>query len=433
LPADLTLAVAVEALAGALLVGFLIGAQREAAGGDRHPGLRDFLLVALAGGICGVVDMAWLDAAALLSIVALFAVYHYECRDHRTGITTELAAAAVFLLALLAASWKLPFAMPLAIGTAIIIAVFLEARERLHKLLRETITEAEFNATLRFVTLVLVIYPLLPVGAYGPYSFFIPRQVWLFVILISSISYVGYFLEKFLGEEKGLIYTSILGGLASTTAATMHFARNQKEAQKEGSDETIGLWRAFVIANSVQFPRALLIVALVNTDLAALLALPMVVMTLGGIVLAEVLRRWPHKHTTAPAMAPGNPFRLMPALQFGALFTVIVFLSKAASDRLGTGAFLGTSLLGGLVDVATVIAPAADLIRAHQLSLVSAGIAVLFALASNAALKVVLAAVSGTLRFAMLVLASFVYWAIAGAAAWWIAVHFVLGRWIVAN
>ncbi len=418
-----------EALAGALLVGLLIGAQREAAGGDRHPGLRDFLLVALAGGICGVVDVPWLDASALLSIAAVFAVLHYEDREHRTGITTELGAIAVFLLALLAASWKLHFAMPLAIGTAIIMAVFLEARERVHKLLRETITESEFNATLGFVTLVLVIYPLLPAGAYGWYSFFSPRQVWLFVILISSISYIGYFFEKFLGEEKGLIYTSILGGLASTTAATMHFAKMDKGRP----EETIGLWRAFVIANSVQFPRALLIVALVNTDLAALLALPMVVMTLSGMVLAEVLRRWPHKHTTAPAMAPGNPFRLMPALQFGALFTAIVFVSKAASARLGSGAFLGTSLLGGLVDVATVIAPAADLISAHQLPLVSAGIAVLLALGSNAALKVVLAALSGTLRFAMLVLASFVYWAIAGAAAWWIAVHFVLGRWIAAN
>jgi uncharacterized membrane protein (DUF4010 family) len=429
LPAELTLTVAVEALAGALLVGLLIGAQREAAGGDRHPGLRDFLLVALAGGICGVVDLPWLDAATLLSIAALFAVLHYEDREHRTGITTELAAVAVFLLALLAASWKLHFAMPLAVGTAIIMAVFLEARERLHKLLRETITEAEFNGTLGFVTLVLVIYPLLPAGAYGWYSFFSPRQVWLFVILISSISYIGYFFEKFLGEEKGLIFTSLLGGLASTTAATVHFAKMDKERP----GETIGLWRAFAIANSVQFPRALLIVALVNTDLAALLALPMVVMTLCGVTLSRVLRRWPHKHTSAPAMAPGNPFRLIPALQFGALFTAIVFVSKAASDRLGTGAFLGTSLLGGLVDVATVIAPAADLIRAHQLSLNSAGIAVLLALASNAALKVVLAALSGTLRFAMLVLASFVYWAIVGAGAWWVAVHFVLGRWIAAN
>ncbi len=77
--------------------------------------------------------------------------------------------------------------------------------------MRETITAQEFNATLGFVTVVLVIYPLLPAGTFGPYAFFSPRQVWMFVILISSISYIGYFLEKFLGEEKGLVYTAILG------------------------------------------------------------------------------------------------------------------------------------------------------------------------------------------------------------------------------
>jgi uncharacterized membrane protein (DUF4010 family) len=428
LPSELTLAVAVEALAGALLVGLLVGAQRESSGGDQHPGLRDFLLVSLAGGICGVLDLAWLDAAAILSVAGIFGVLHYEEREHRRGITTELAAIGVFLLALLAASWKVHFAMPLAIGTAIVAAVFLEARERLHKLLRETITEAEFNATLAFVGVALVVYPVLPQGTFGPYSFFSPRQVWLFVILISSISYVGYFFEKFLGEERGLIYTSILGGLASTTAATVHFSKMQRACP----DETLSLWRAFVMANTVQFPRTVLIVALVSRDLAALLALPLIGMMLSGIVLGEILRRWPHKHTTAPAMVPGNPFRLLPALQFGALFTAIVFVSKAASARLGTGAFLGTSLLGGLVDVATVIAPAADLVRTHNLELGSAAIAVLLALASNAVLKVVVAAVWGTARFARLVLVSFVFWACVGGTAWWIAWHFAVGRWIVA-
>ncbi len=426
MPADLSLTLAVEALAGALLVGLLVGAQRESAGGDRHPGLRDFILVALAGGICGVLDMAWLDAGALLSVAGIFGVLHYEEREHRAGITTELAAIGVFLLALLAASWRVHFAIPLAIGTAIVAAAFLEARERLHKLLRETITETEFNATLAFVGIALVVYPLLPQGTFGPYSFFSPRQVWLFVILISSISYVGYFFEKFLGEEKGLIYTSILGGLASTTAATIHFSKMQRACP----EETIGLWRAFVIANTVQFPRTLLIVVLVNGDLAIRLTLPLAVMMLLGIVLSQILRIWPHKHTTAPAMEPGNPFRLLPALQFGALFTAIVFVSKAASARLGSGAFLGTSLLGGLVDVATVIAPAADLVRAHELELGSAAIAVLLALASNAALKVVLAAMGGTARFAMLVLASFVLWAAAGTAAWWVTDRVVVGHWI---
>jgi uncharacterized membrane protein (DUF4010 family) len=420
---DLTLASAVESLAGGLLVGLLIGAQREAAGGDRHPGLRDFLLTALAGGVCGLLGFPLMSAAALISIVTVFAVLHFEDRRHRTGITTELAAISVFLLALLAASREFKFAMPLAIGIAIVVAVFLEARDRIRTLARETVTEVEFNATLAFVAFVLVIYPLLPEGSYGPYSFFSPRQVWLFVILISSISYVGYFLEKFLGQERGLIYTSMLGGLASTTAATLHFAK----VQKERPELTLALWRAFVIANSVQFPRALFIVGLVSPDLAIALAAPMVVMTLSGLVLLEVLRRWPHPRGTPVPIESGNPFRLMPALRFGLLFTVIVFVSKAASARLGAGAFLGTSLLGGLVDVATVIAPAADLMRAHRLSTSDAGIAVLLALASNAALKVVLAAISGTMQFALRVLASFALWACAGAAGWWVAARFLAG------
>jgi len=417
LPPSITITAAVEALAGALLVGLLIGAQREAAGGEHHPGLRDFLTVALVGGICGLLAKPWLDAAGLVSIAALFAVFHYEDREHRSGITTELAALATFLLALLAASPEIPFGRPLAAGTAIVMAIFLEARARLHTLLRETITEQEFNATLGFVAVVLVIYPLLPAGAFGPYSFFSPRQVWMFVILISSISYVGYFLEKFLGEERGLIYASILGGLASTTAATLHFAAEAKERP----DETLGLWRAFVIANTVQFPRTALIAALVSPDLARALAWPLAAMMLSGVILQEVLRRWPHKFLTTVTIQPGNPFRLLPALKFGAFFTAVVFITKVATARLGPGAFLGTSLLGGLVDVATVIAPAVDLMGSNRISLSVADIAVLLALASNAILKILSAAVTGTRAFTLRVTATFAFWAAIAAATWWIA------------
>ncbi len=186
----MTLTVAVEALAAALLIGLLIGAQREAAGGEEHPGLRDFVLVTLAGGVCGLIGNAWLDAVARAAISGTFAVFHWEHREQRSGITTELAAAAAFLLALFAASGATSFARPLAIGVAIVITIFLEARQRLHQLLRKTITESEFNATLWFVAFVLVIYPLLPRGSYGLYNFFSPSQVWGFVVLVSSISNV---------------------------------------------------------------------------------------------------------------------------------------------------------------------------------------------------------------------------------------------------
>jgi uncharacterized membrane protein (DUF4010 family) len=397
-------------------VGLLIGAQREAAGGDRHPGLRDFLLVTLAAGVCGLLENLWLDAVALACISGIFLLFHYEERAHRNGITTELAAIGAFLLALLASSRQFPWGRPLAMGAAIVMAILLEARARLHTLLRETITEQEFNGTLAFLAVVLVIYPLLPAGSYGPYAFFSPRQVWMFVILISSISYAGYFLEKFLGEEKALIYSAILGGLASTTAATLHFAR----ASRQRPEQTFGLWRAFVIANTVQFPRTALIVTLVSRDLARATAWPLAAMLVTGIVLQEVLRRWPHKPVETVAIKPGNPFRLLPALQFGALFTAVVFVTKVVTARLGTDAFYATSLLGGLVDVATVIAPAVDLMGSQHISLHVAATAVLISLASNAVLKIAVAAISGTVAFTLRITAAFGLWALTGVGVWWI-------------
>src|ERR1700693_2083111 len=114
----ISLSTAVESLAGALMVGLLIGGQREAAHREaahreaEHaetvvwtaPGLRDFLIVALAGGVCGMLGMPWLTAPVLISITALFAVFHFEDRLQRRGITTELAAVSTFALSYLAAS-----------------------------------------------------------------------------------------------------------------------------------------------------------------------------------------------------------------------------------------------------------------------------------------------------------------------------------------
>jgi uncharacterized membrane protein (DUF4010 family) len=423
--APISLSNAVESLAGALMVGLLIGGQREAAHRDAGhndihlgtlPGLRDFLVIALAGGVCGILGAPWLTAAVLISITALLAVFHFEDRLQRRGITTELAGVAAFALSYLAASPVPSFGEPVAIGVTLIVVVFLETKQYIEKLLRETISVTEFNATLAFVGVVVVIYPLLPAGAYGPYEFFDPRQIWKFVILISSISYVGYFLEKFLGQEKGLLYTSVLGGLASTTAATLLFARESKERPQD----TFGLWRAFVIANTVQFPRTFLIVIAVSPDLARVCVWPLSAMLVCGMLVAEILRRWPHKAIEALPMPSGNPFRIGPALRFGALFAGVVFVSKWAAATLGTGAFYWTSLLGGLVDVSTVIAPAAELLKSNSMTLATAEIAVLLALAANAVQKILVAVSSGTREFALRVTAVFALWAAVGAGTWFI-------------
>jgi uncharacterized membrane protein (DUF4010 family) len=152
--------------------------------------------------------------------------------------------------------------------------------------------------------------------------------------------------------------------------------------------------------------------------LARVCVWPLAAMLACGLLMAEILARWPHKRIEPVPMEAGNPFRILPALRFGAMFAGVVFLSKWASATLGTGAFYWTSLLGGLVDVSTVIAPAAELLKAHSMTLAAAEIAVLLALAANAVQKILIAVSSGTREFALRVTAMFALWAAVGAGTW---------------
>jgi len=394
---------AFTSLGEALLIGLLIGAQREAHSDEPQPGGRDFILVALTGGVCGVLGQAWLTAASLVAIALLLVVFHYQTKV-RTGITTEMAAVAAFALGYMTATPGLPLGAPLAIGTAIVVVAFLEAKAWLHKFVRETITEREFNDTLRFLAVVFVIYPVLPDGRFGPYGFFEPRKIWLFVILVSSISYIGYFLEKFLGTAKSLKFTSILGGLASTTAATAAFARSA--AEEPGK---IALYsQATVIANAIQFPRILALLYVVNPLLASASVVPMVAMTAAGLAVGLFMGRAAKGETGAEGLRIGNPFRVLPALKFGAVFTAILFATKAAAISMGGNAVYWASALAGSLDVDSVAVSVADLLSGGKAGLPMVFAALMIALGMNAAFKTSIAVFTGGARFGWRVAVGFV-------------------------
>jgi uncharacterized membrane protein (DUF4010 family) len=395
IPATLALPDAAKAIAEALLIGFLIGAQREASHGERHAGVRDFVLIALVGAVCGLLQAAWLTVAALFSIAALLTVFYFHVGE-RTGITTEMAAVATFCLGYLTATPDNPLGAQLAIGTAIAVVAFLEAKRSLHKLLRETITETEFNDTLRFLAIIFIIYPLLPEGAYGPFAFLEPRTVWLFVILVSSISYAGYFVEKFLGAQRGMKFVAIFGGLASTTAATAAFARSSVETPQERPLYS----QAAVIANAIQFPRVLAILAVVSPALAHACLIPLAAMCAAGLLYALVILHRAPRDAAGGGVGVGNPFRLLPALKFGAVFAAILFASKAAAKLYGSGAVYWTSAIGGSVDADAVVVSVAGLLSLGGVTMKASATSVLLALLMNGVVKTGIAFYAGTRKFA---------------------------------
>ena len=399
-------------IAEALLIGLLIGIQRETDRAEKHAGLRDFLVLGLAGGLCAFVSQIGLTIAVLMGLTVLIALFRWQ-HPERTGVTTELAAIATFLLAYVAGLHHHPHASPIAVGLAILLVFFLEAKPALDKFVTQTISHEEFNGTLRFLAIILVVYPVLPDVAYGPYDFFNPSKIWLFIILVSSISYIGYFFQKFLGSEKGLLYTSVLGGLASTTAATSAFA---KDCADDTSRHRLYAFAA-VLANSVQFPRLLILIAIVSPALARASAPMLLAMTVAGLAAAVVLRRLASGGQPEPTqMQLRNPFRFLAALEFGLLFAFVRFLTRYATTEFGGQAIFAASFVGGAMDTDAVVLSMPGLILNQTLALNVAVAAMLVAIAANALIKTGIAFNSRCRPFSLAVAAGFAAMLLTGAA-----------------
>lgn len=404
---------ALLAAAEALLIGFLIGAQREASREEteQQPGVRDFTLIALIGAFCGLFDSDWAIVAALVAVASLLTVYHHHTAG-RSGITTEIAAIVTFFLGFLTATRRVPEGTLLAVTLTVVVISILSAKAALHVFVRKTITETEFRDTIWFLALVFVIYPVLPERPLGPYGFFDARKVWMFVILVCSVSYFGYFLSKFAGRRAGTKLAAVLGGIASSTAATAAFARSSKSATDEAPHEA----GAAALANALQFPRILLLLYFLDAQVARACLWILLAMTAVGAALA--LFYWRGATATAssePAMR--NPLSLGPALKFGALLTLMLFISKATLAAFGRESVQWLAIVG-LADADAILLPIAELHRQGLIATATAAASVLLALAANAIMKSVIAATGGTRQFTVRVVATFVCMFGAGAAAW---------------
>ena len=393
------------------LIGFLIGRTREDTPHVPRPGIRDFIVIALVGASCALVGEALLTAGALLATAAVLLVARLN-RPERTGMTTELAGLATFVIGYLCLTPALPFGAAL----GIVLAVTLAAKSPLHRFALETLSEREFTDTLRFLALIFVVYPVLPAGSYGPFGFLEPHRIWLFVILVSGVSFVGYFLTKFLSPTRGMLLSAVFGGLASTTAFTGGTAR----AAADVPDAAISLARAALIANTIMAPRMLVIVAALAPALA-LAAVP----ALGAMTVAAAVAAWLLGHGGAPSAAGAvpeaprefaNPFSLGPALRLGVVFTAVLFLTHAGKHYLGDEGLLLSSALGGLVDVDAVTLSTTEFVNRGETVPVDAVVALVLAAASNAVFKGALALSSGRTAFSARVIAGLAIAVAAGLA-----------------
>jgi uncharacterized membrane protein (DUF4010 family) len=395
----------------ALTIGFLVGRTREPeADGPPRPGMRDFLVIALLGAVAGHLGNAPIGIALFAGTVGAILVMRAQ-HPERNGITTELAAVATFVLGALC----LTSDRQLGAGLGIVLAAILAERDQLRSFVRNAISDREYIDTLSFLALIFIIYPLLPTGSYGPFGFFEPRRIWLFVILVSGVSYVGYFLTKFTGGQRGALLTAIVGAIASTTAYTTGIS----QAVADAPESAVPAARYAIIANSILFPRMLLLIAVVSPKLAIAASPAFAAMMIAGLAAAMVLAsaKATKKRSGVADSTFHNPFSIRPALQFGVVFTLVLLITRVAKHYAGYGGQMVVSAISGLVDVDAISLTLAGFVQAGTSPARDAVIGLTLAAGVNAIFKSAVARTSHQPAFYLRLMAGFVIMFAVGAVA----------------
>jgi uncharacterized membrane protein (DUF4010 family) len=387
----------------ALFIGALIGVERQRhAESDQTQfgGLRTFTLCALFGALAGELAMEGripaLLVAGLLGLIALLGITVYiEGRVTRRvpGLTTELAAVVTYLLGGAVTIGHPGIAVMLAIATFAVLTF----KQPMHSAVR-ALAPDDIVAGLKLLAATFIVLPLIPDRALDPWGAFNPWKLWLLVLLISGLSLVGYVAVRLLGTRRGFVLTGLFGGLASSTAVTLSFARRSREDAGVEDALTIGI----LLAWAVMFVRVLIEVAVVNPDLLLPIMPPMAAM----FAACAVLTWWfHHRAKTAEASSGGartesavalkNPFSLSSAIQFGLFFAAILFLTRLAQIHLPANWLYAVAALAGSTDVDAITLSLAQLARG-ELEHGRAVLAILIAAWTNTVLKCALVMTLGS-------------------------------------
>jgi uncharacterized membrane protein (DUF4010 family) len=332
----------------ALALGFLVGLERESIKVDQKlvfGGVRTHPIISMFGFGC-----AWLyqiGATAMLPM-GLFAIatltgiaYVAKIRSDRFGTTSEISALLTFItgaLAMLVDVW-------IAMALGIINTMLLSEKAMLESYV-ERLSKVEFLATVKFLLVTLIILPVLPNIEFTKFHIN-PTKVWQIVIIVSTLGFVGYLLEKKFGAKLGLWMSGILGGIVSSTAVTLSVGRMARNNPARGSSAL----QAALLASSVMYLRVLVLIWFINASFIPNLWYRLVFLSFAGAILSFRMFREESPSTESEVPELQNPFEIRPAIGFALLFVILSVVTGFVKSTVGNSGLLALSAIVGLSDI----------------------------------------------------------------------------------
>jgi len=306
---------------------------------------RTFTFVAILGFVLYSLDPDFrLYITGFVFLVVLFSLfYRHKIQTGQLGILQLLIGAIVYTFGPVALTMPLWFFVLLFVANIFV----LSAKPLTHRLL-EHMDQQELITLAKFLLLSAVILPLLPREVLRPEIPASPFHIWLAVVVISSISYAGYILRRYVFPHRGYFITGILGGLYSSTATTVVLVRTDRTNPTPNRT----MQAALLAATGMMYLRLLLLVSLFSPAYLGLTTPPLLLFGMGTFALAFYFAHLGAKEPLAPAgRGEGNPLAFGTAFLFAILFVAMLFLTRAIALEFGSSGLKALSFGVGFTDI----------------------------------------------------------------------------------
>ena len=389
-------------LAISLAIGLLVGLERgwrtrDEQDHQRAAGFRTFALSGLLGGVTGAVALqtnSLVIGFVFLGYAAAFTAFHWlEAKAERNlSVTSVVAGILTFLLGTMSVVGD----PRVAIACAVAMTGLLAFREWIHSGIA-LLTWQELRAILILLAMSFLLLPVLPNRSIDPWNSVNLYEVWLLAILTAAISFVGYIAVRILGDRLGIVTTAVAGGLASSTIATLTFARLSREHPGSFRLMSAGI----LIAGAVMMVRVAVVAIALNRDLFDPLVLPLAsaaaILAAGAatLLLSNIKR-----HT--PRLLIQNPLAFGTAIKSAAFIGAVTLAAEIIRQTFGSKGVLMVAALSGVADVDAVTISMARL-RGGGLDPVTAARSIMIAVGVNTVSKAVIAIWAGGRDIGLLV------------------------------
>jgi uncharacterized membrane protein (DUF4010 family) len=377
-----------------VVLGFIIGLQREV-NFYRHKekvymGARTFSIIALIGYLSTKIYSNFPEILIITTIlIGIFLLSFYFVNAYKNkrkrGNTTEISAFLSFIFGVM-----VPTHLELAVFSTVILIALLEIKPKITSI-KEEIRGKDVKSAILFALMTFVVLPILPDKAIDPYGLINPTHIWMMVILISGLSFVGYLFTRFIDTSKGLIMMGVFGGLASSTAITLTLSKKASSSQEANKSLVI----AIALASSTMFLRVVIWTFIFSRDVFNIVIFPYILATLVGYGLIYFLYTKTDNKEVSQEVAFSNPLEFFEALKMGIVFGVIFGALSLVNNYSGELGVYLASFLSGLSDVDAIVLSLSELLSNKEIIVNTAVIGIVLATIANTVTKIALSFIIG--------------------------------------